>query len=161
MASKRMRRDYFDLEVTDAGWVDADGPPAMPRLVITYDGPRDTLRSVLETDAATRDADTIDVAYRLQGSIDADDAEGVLSVSDRLTGDFLIEVNAAVDPVMTFLRAARRYCEAETDVEGRYTLEVRHDDASAITFEKGTFLVYNADGSLLRQHSLIPSGVEL
>lgn len=160
MTAKRMRRDYFDLDVTDAGWVDSDGSPAMPRLVISYNGPRDTLRSVLTAEDAPRDADTIDVAFRLQDAIDTEDAEGVLSVSDRLTGDFLIELNAGVDPVMTFLRAARRYCESDADAEGRYTLEVRHDDAT-ITFEKDTFLVYNADGSLMRQHSLIPSGVEL
>ncbi|MFW6448774.1 MAG: DUF5793 family protein [Halobacteriota archaeon] len=156
-----MRRDYFDLAVTEAEWVDSDGSPAMPRLVITYDGPRDTLRSVFELDEEPRGADTIDVAFRLRDSIDATDAEGVLSVADRLTGDFLIEVNTGVDPVLTFLRAARRYCEAEADAEGRYALEIRPGEGSSMVFEKGTFLVYNADGSLLRQHSLIPSGVEL
>jgi hypothetical protein len=30
-----------------------------------------------------------------------------------------------------------------------------------VEYDKSTFLVYNDEGNLLRQHSLIPSGVEL
>lgn len=158
-----MRRDYFTLEVHDAGWVEVDGTPAMPKLNITYEGPRETLASALLTDGdELPSSSSIDVSFRLQGSIDDPDAMGVLSLSDRLTGDFLVEMNAEVEPMLAFIRAARRYGETVSDPAGRFSVSIIVDDTNdRVTFEKRTLLVYNSDGSLLRQHSIIPSGVEL
>lgn len=157
-----MRRDYFTLEVIDAGWVDTDGSPTMPKLEISYEGPRETLKSVfLTADDELPPASAVDISLRLQGPIDDPSSMGVMSLSDRLTGDFLVEMNVQLEPMLDFIRAARRYGETVSDSAGRFAVTVHVDEDNQVTFEKRTLLVYNSDGNLLRQHSIIPSGVEL
>jgi len=101
------------------------------------------------------------VAYRLQTSLD-DDATGVVSVTNRITGDFVLELNEDADDVLKFIRAARRYGEHDPDSDGRYyDVRIHIEGDELVTYDKRTFLVYNEEGNLLRNHSLIPSGVEL
>lgn len=143
-----MRRDYFTLEV-------ATGPEE-PEARVGYDGPAEGFEDRLTDDAgAPLSPRQVDVAYRLQGQEYAPDAEGVLAVTNRITGEFILECNAGVDTVRELIEAAR---EVE---DGRYRLVVTVNGREALAHEKSTFLVYNRDGDLLRQHSLIPSGVEL
>ncbi len=157
-----MRRDYFTLEVIDAGWVDTDGSPTMPKLEISYEGPRETLTfDFLKTDGELPPAAAVDVSLRLQDTIEDPESQGVLSLSDRLTGDLFFEMNVHVDPMLDFIRAARRYGETVSDAAGRYTVTIHVGDEHHLTFDKRTLLVYNSEGNLLRQHSIIPSGVEL
>jgi hypothetical protein len=143
-----MRRDYFTLEVaTDSG---------KPEARVGFDGPAEGFEDRLTDDeGAPLSAGQIDVAYRLHGGEYAPDAEGVLAISDRITGDFVLECNAAVETIRELVEAAREYDG------GRYRLVVTINGREALAHEKSTFLVYNRDGDLLRQHSLIPSGVEL
>lgn len=156
-----MRRDYFTLDVSDVDWVETDGEPTRPRVVIDFHGPAEELRARFETPSGELlDADETDVACRLQGDVMDPDTEGVVSVTNRVTGDFIIELNEDADDILTFINAARRYGE-QTDEDGHYHVSVRLDGTELTTYEKDTFLVYNVDGELLRQHSLIPSGVEL
>ena len=82
-------------------------------------------------------------------------------MTNRITGDFVLELNEDADDVLTFIRAAREYGHDADADDGRYRVEVRVDGEEAVAYEKQTFLVYDADGNLLRSHSLIPSGVEL
>ncbi|GAB3672208.1 DUF5793 family protein [Halopiger thermotolerans] len=108
------------------------------------------------------DADETDVALRLQEPL-GNDTDGVVSVTNRVTGEFILELNEDADDVLQFIRAARGYGEDATEDEGRYTVEItlEDEDEPFVTYDKRTFLVYDDEGSLLRQHSLIPSGVEL
>jgi hypothetical protein len=158
-----MRRDYFELNVDHIDWVEADGPPQKPLVRIDFHGPEETLTDRL-TDAdgdLLEDGET-DVAFRLQGDVNDPDATGVVSVTNRITGDFVLELNEDADDVLRFIRAAREYGKSEADDEdGQYRVEIRTDDGDTVVYEKRTFLVYDADGNLLRGHSLIPSGVEL
>jgi hypothetical protein len=85
----------------------------------------------------------------------------VVSVTNRITGDFVLELNEDAEDVLRFVRAARRYGESTDDGDGRYRVEIRVDGEELVVYEKSTFLVYSSDGDLLRSHSLIPSGVEL
>ena len=101
------------------------------------------------------------MAFRLQDSLEASDAGGVVSVTNRITGDFVLELNQTADDVLTFIRAAREYGRASDSDGGRYRVEVSIDGDEVVVYEKQTFLVYDAEGNLLRSHSLIPSGVEL
>ncbi|GAA0677493.1 DUF5793 family protein [Natronoarchaeum mannanilyticum] len=156
-----MRRDYFTLEVSNVDWVEDDGEPAKPTVRIDFEGPASTLRERLTgTDDELLDADQTDVAYRLQTSLD-DDATGVVSVTNRITGDFVLELNEDADDVLKFIRAARRYGEHDPDSDGRYGVRIHIEGDELVTYDKRTFLVYNEEGNLLRNHSLIPSGVEL
>jgi len=157
-----MRRDYFTLDVSDVDWVDEDGEPAQPTVEIDFEGPASTLRERLTgPDGEFLDTEGTDVAYRLQSPLDADDATGVVSVTNRITGDFIIELNEDADDVLTFIRAARRYGEESSESDGRYEVRIYVDGEELVVYDKRTFLVYNSEGNLLRQHSLIPSGVEL
>jgi len=153
-----MRRDYITLHVRPAATA-SDGP-AVPTIVVEYDGPNDLLADRLQhTDGDPLDAADIDVAFRLQTAPDADDATGVFSLTDRLTGEYVLEANVAAEQLLELIPAARKD-EDTGDCPGCYRVELRQDDDTR-TFEKETLLVYDDEGSLLRQHSLIPSGVEL
>lgn len=161
MPYQRMRRDYFTLDVADVDWVERDDDPAKPTLHLSYEGPVEDMRAAFETADDTRvESDNIDVGFRFQAPVDAEDATGVISIAHRLTGEFLLEVNADADDVRRFIRAARSYGEAVPDDTDLYAVVIDHE-AGEMDFEKRTFLVYNRDGRLLRQYSLIPSGVEL
>ncbi|WP_435347518.1 DUF5793 family protein [Haloarchaeobius sp. HRN-SO-5] len=156
-----MRRDYFTLQVSNVDWVDEDGSPQKPTVTISFEGPVSTLRERLTgPEDEPLDASETDVTFRLQTSVDDPDAQGVVSVTNRVTGDFLLELNETADDVLKFIRAARRYGESAGD-EGEYTVHILLDGEDFVTYEKSTFLVYNAEGNLLRNQSLIPSGVEL
>lgn len=157
-----MRRDYFELDVTNIDWVDEDGDPSKPNVVIEFTGPTVDLRNRLtDHDDNLLDADGTDVTFRLTDDVEDSNARGVVAVTNRLTGDFVLELNQEASDVLQFIRAARRYGEATDDGDGRYRVELRVDGDTLTVYEKSTFLVYSADGDLLRSHSLIPSGVEL
>jgi len=151
-----MRRDYVTLNVRHT---DEDGDER-PTAELTFDGPADVLDDRLgDADGDPLEGERIDVAFRFQTGADADAASGVFSLTNRVTGDFVLEVNADADPVLDLVSAARR---GRTDEdEGRYRVVVRRDGENVAVYEKRTLLVYDDEGSLLRQHSLIPSGVEL
>lgn len=157
-----MRRDYFTLEVSNVDWVEEDGEAAKPTVTIDFEGPASSLRERLTgTDDELLDASETDVALRLQPEDVDTDQSGVVSVTNRVTGDFVLELNEDADDVLRFIRAARRYGEVTGGDDGRYHVELRIDDETLASYDKSTFLVYNESGNLLRKDSLIPSGVEL
>lgn len=156
-----MRRDYFTLQVRAVDWFEADGEPTLPQLRIRYEGPSEVLLAGFKRGDNLIQADQVDVGYRLQDPLEDPDATGVLSLTDRQTGEFLLELNATADTIVDFLRAARRYGEIVSDSHGRYRVDIQLGDQDLVSFDKRSLLVYNADGTLLRRHSLIPSGVEL
>lgn len=156
-----MRREHFTLDVSNVDWVETDGDPQKPSVTIDFTGPVAMLRERLTgPDGEPLEAGTIDAVLRLQGPL-GEDTAGVVSLTNRITGDFILELNEDASNVLTFIRAARGYSEEETEDDGRYEVEIRLDGEEFVTYEKATFLVYDDEGNLLRQHSLIPSGVEL
>ena len=156
-----MRREQFALDVRNIDWVETDGNPCQPLARITVTGKTAQLQARLQdVDGERLTADMVDVAYRLKASVEDDPtAVGVVGVANRLTGDFIFETNEDADDVFQFIQAAREYGR-EANTPDRYRIEIVVD-GETITFEKGTFLVYDDDGELLRSRSLIPSGVEL
>lgn len=158
-----MRRDYFELDVENIDWVGDGGEPRKPLVRIDFRGPEEMLRERLTgTGDDLLTAEEVDVAFRLQESLDDDpEAAGVVGVTNRITGDFVLELNEEADDVLRFIRAAREYGQAADDDERRYRVEITIDGEELVVYEKATFLVYGEDGSLLRRESLIPSGVEL
>ena len=157
-----MRRDYFTLEVRNVDWVEEDEEAQKPTVLIDFEGPSSTLRERLTgTSDELLDAGETDVAFRLQGPVDDPDTTGVVSVTNRITGDFILELNEDADDVLKFITAAREYGKETGDMDGRYHVEISINGEDLAEYDKSTFLVYNDEGNLLRQHSLIPSGVEL
>lgn len=156
-----MRREHFTLDVNNVDWIETDGKPSKPSVSIDFTGPATMLRERLTgPDGERLEAKETDVALRLQEPLGTDTA-GVVSVTNRVTGEFILELNEDADDVLQFIRAARGYGEDATEDEGRYEVDLSLDGDHFVTYDKRTFLVYDDEGSLLRQHSLIPSGVEL
>ncbi|WP_306057361.1 DUF5793 family protein [Natronococcus wangiae] len=156
-----MRREHFTLDVCNVDWVETDGEPAKPSVSINCTGPATDLRERLTgPDGEVLEGNETDAALRLQGSLDAD-TDGVVSLANRTTGEFVLELNEEADNVLKFIRAARGYGEEEPDDEGRYEIEILLDGDEFVSYDKQTFLVYDEEGNLLRKHSLIPSGIEL
>lgn len=158
-----MKRDKFELGVSNVGWFEAGDPPEQPHVGIDFHGTSDRLTERLQTtDGELLSAKETDVAFRLQEPLSSDDdANGVVSVTNRFTGDFILELNASAEDVLRFIRAAREYDrESDTD-DGSYCVDISIDGTPVVSHEKSVFLVYDSDGQLLRSESLIPSGVEL
>ena len=156
-----MRRDYFTLDVRNLGGGGDTDDRGIPTVTIDFDGPDDQLTDRLTDDSGTAlEAGELDVSYRLHGPVDEADTGGVVAVTNRVTGDFVLELNADAEDVTRFVDAARVYGKS-TDDGKRYRVELTIDGEPFATYEKSTLLVYDTDGSLLRSHSLIPSGVEL
>ncbi|MFB6074214.1 MAG: DUF5793 family protein [Haloarculaceae archaeon] len=151
-----MRRDYFDVTVRTA---DSTSTDAAPEIVVAFDGPTETIAERLdEPDAGGLEGDQIDVTVRLQTPLDgADDPEGVLSVTDRVTGQFIIEANLDAASVEALVETARERPDDQTD----YAVRITDAAGASRVYEKRTLLVYDVDGSLRRSSSLIPGGVEL
>ncbi|WP_293032474.1 DUF5793 family protein [Natronococcus sp.] len=155
-----MRREHFTLDVSNVDWVETDGEPAKPSVSIDFTGPATALRERLTgPDGDVLEASETDASLRLQGPL-GEETVGVVSVANRTTGEFLLELNEDAGNVLRFIRAARGYGEDGSD-DGRYEIEILFDGEEFVSYDKGTFLVYDEDGNLLRQHSLIPSGIEL
>ena len=147
-----MRRDHFTVAAESLDPADADSPT----LDIEYDGPEETLTAQLTDDGDQITASDIDAAFRFQDDHEAADADGVCSLTHRVTGEYLLEFNADSADILDLVAAARE----ETD-EGNYRIRINRRDAEPIVYELDALLVYDKNGNLLRQHSLIPSGVEL
>ncbi|MDZ7730784.1 MAG: DUF5793 family protein [Natrialbaceae archaeon] len=156
-----MRRDRVTLDVADVSWVDADEPPVKPRLEIDISqseaGVQDRLR---DESGALLEADELDFAYRLQSPLEDADS-GVVGVTNRLTGSYILELNESPATVLQFIKAARHYGEQAAEDAGEYGVDITLDGEALARYDKQMFLVYDDEGNLLRQHSLIPGGVEL
>ena len=157
-----MRRDYFTLTVDGVG----GGSDRRPVVTVGYEGPAGQLETRMTKGEALLDDPEVDVGYRLRGDGDSDgdgdddDPDGVLAVADRVTGEYLLELNAPSANVFALVEAAREFGQT-ADTEERYRIVVERDGEELVTYDKSTLLVYDDDGELLRSRSLIPSGVEL
>jgi hypothetical protein len=138
-----MRREYFTLDVTiEEG--------TKPRITVDFNGPTDSFEDRL----TPLDAEQLDVAYRLLDGSMATGESGVLAVTDRITGDFVLECNADAGTVARLVDAAK-------ENDGCYRFRVSINSREILSCDRSVFLVYSTEGDLLRQHSLIPSGVEM
>ena len=156
-----MRREQFSLDVADVAWVETDAEPRLPTLTIGFEGDPGQLRDRLRgPEGSGTTASEADLAVRLQRSADSGEAEAIVALTYRLTGDYILEVTADPETVLAFTKAARRYGES-ADGGPKYRARLVAGGEELAVFEKETLLVYGPDGELLRQHSLIPGGVEL
>jgi hypothetical protein len=160
-----MRRDNFTTALTDAA-------PDDPTLRIAYDGPADDIaRRFTDRSEELYAAADIDAAFRLTDPVEEPDATGVLSLSHRVTGEFLLEANAPAGQILDLIAAARDGEEQSYAVRVKVdNIDLERTDAAAsgvdadeagLTYELQALFVYDTSGELLRQHSLIPSGVEI
>lgn len=151
-----MRRDYFTLDV------EASGADRKPTVTIEFDGPTGPFEERLTDETGSLlEAAQVDVSYRLRTDEMTSDAMGVFSVTNRITGDYVLEVNVGADVVMELVDTARATGEDDEGGGGCYRVVVVTEDGERLVHDKSTLLVYDDDGEVLRGYSLIPSGVEL
>jgi hypothetical protein len=161
-----MRREDISLVVSDVEWIESNDDPHKPTLSLWLDDGTETLSRRLQSeDGAPLTAGEVDVTVRLHDDPQNPEATGVVAVTNRITGEYVLECNVEAETAIEFARAARRYGEA-TDDEALYGVDLcAGDDADeetiVATYDKRTLLVYGESGELLREHSLIPSGVEI
>ncbi|MFB6114584.1 MAG: DUF5793 family protein [Halodesulfurarchaeum sp.] len=156
------------LEVTNVDWIDTGESPARPALSFQYTESPTHLEelvkspdsTVLKPDSTVQDGEEVDVTFRFQAPVSTPDTHGVLALSNNGTGDFILEVETPATPIQNLIVAVRRYADG-TEHETRYTVRLHVEEESVLTFEKELLLVYDPDGTLLRNHSLIPSGIEI
>ena len=139
-----MRREDFRTDV------DVDEP--VPELTVAFEGTPQVLRDRLDG-GDPLGANEIDVAYRQTPT----EESGVLSVTDRLTGEYIFEAPLADSALRDLVETAAAREKDERD----YALTIDPGDGQEFVFEKSTLLVYDVDGNLDRDRSLIPGGVEL
>jgi len=64
----------------------------------------------------------------------------VVGVTNRYTGDFILELNETATDVLPFIHAAR---DSAGDEDARYRVEIDVDGERLVTYDKHTFLVYD------------------
>jgi len=151
-----MRRDYFASTVDD----NTGEGTQRPVLTIEYDGPDGRLAERMEAGGSLRDDGDVDVAYRLKPEDGDASDDGVLALADRVTGEYVLELNVPTPDLYALVEAAREYGQS-AETEDRYRIVLNTDGDHLATYDKSTLLVYDEAGELLRSRSLIPSGVEL
>lgn len=145
-----MRRDKISLRFRPADV----GDTPVPRVVVAFDGPSDRLDEQLRSaEGEFLIADELDVSFRYTTPVDHPDGAGVFSVTDRLTGEYVLEADTDADRVESLIASAR------TVDDGRYVVQFEGEESRE--YEMRTLLVYDDDGNLRRELSLIPGGVEL
>lgn len=156
-----MRRENLSADIENVDWVDTEQQPDQPCFTIEFDGPEEELRDRFrKPDNSGYTPDDLDIFYRLQKSDHPSVTGGVFSISDSLTGELLIEINASPDLIEKFVYAVRQYAST-VDEDIRFEVRIRVQDQQVAVFDKETLLVYGADGTLLRRRSLIPDGIEI
>lgn len=119
---------------------------------IEWSGSKDQLKAAFESPVRNQYSPAdIDIAYRMQPSRHPAASGGVLSLTDAMTGTYLFEVNVSPSTIEELVQAA----------DDGYVVELCHDDETTATVPKETLLVYGADGTLLRERSVIPDSVEI
>jgi hypothetical protein len=141
-----MDRESFDVSVQPSGddW---------PLLRVDATDAGDVVGHLAGPGESGLPAEDVDVTYR---EIDGGE-RGVLGVSNRLTGAFLLEAPLAANRVAALVEAV---LETKAADDGHYRLEIVRG-GEVTSYDEETLLVYDAEGNLLRARSLIPGGVEL
>ncbi len=155
-----MRRQAFTVAMRHVEPGQGAKTAPLPTLRLRYDGAGSDLRSALEGANGTHLSETdIDVSLRLKGAFE-ERPDGVLSVSERLTGDFVCECNVDARDVFEFLSATKRRA-ATVDGPAKYRIQFVAEGTPIRTYEMDTFLVYTQSGTLQESESLLPNGAQL
>lgn len=155
-----MQREKLSLVVDNVEWVTRDQHMEQPCLIVEYDGEKSTLVDRFRKPGASGYTPSdLDLFYRFRPSAHKPTGRGVFAVGDRVTGKLLLEITAPRDRIELFVSAMRQYTDrTEDDPTYRVELWTRTRVAE---FETEAFLVYSADGRLIRQQSLIPDWIEI
>lgn len=162
IVSRGMDRDRFHVTTLGTHAEGAGDRLAQPELQFQFEGSVEGLRRLLT--ARLREdttAEDLEVAFRMLPAAAQGDL-GLLSLTDRVTGHYIIETEMAVAPLEEFIHAVGVSGSDDVgDQDPRYRVALYASTEPVTSFEMDLLLVYDADGTLRRTGSLIPSGVDL
>lgn len=101
----------------------------------------------------------IDVTYRYQTSEDKIQGAGVLAVTDNITGEFIVEANAHPALIEEVVERSKEY--AHTTGGDAFRIRLSCNDGTTHEYAKDVLLVFNREGTLLRDKSLIPNNIHI
>lgn len=155
-----MQREQLWFEVEKTCRTDAEEGSGRPVLRIQFEGARthltDQLRAQLRTGTSAED---IDISFRSLGPSTTAE-RGVLAVTDRVTGDYIFECEGDVELIHDLIKTVGEYADSPGETTA-YAVEIRARNDVVSEFSKEVLLVYTADGTLLRDKSLIPGHIEM
>lgn len=155
-----MSVDDWNLQTSHTDRIDTDGVTLTPVLHLRFSGHSNELMAQLpNTGTGNEYPEDIDVAFQLQAPPDDSDASGDLTVSDRLTGEYIIEFEVAAKRVFEFVRSVHEYADV-TGNEVSYIVSLDAEDGTAMEFQNQVLIVRTTDGELYRTLSLIPTWVD-
>jgi len=155
-----MERSQFTVRIAASESPTNDSGIDQPTLCLEFDGTADRLYEHLSS--RLRDdlsGDEVDVSFRTVATTDQTDT-GMVTLSDRITGAYILEVKMPTETVIEFVQDVRTYA-GESGQDPRYTVQIRAEEKTITTFEQELLLVYDSDGTLRRHASLIPNDTEV
>lgn len=128
------------------------GDRGRPVIAIEYDGPAGRLAGALaEVNEGPIGPDDLEVSVR---PAPATKGGGVLAIAGAATGGYFLETPVDLHAVTGVTRAARDR-EVET-----VAVVLQPIDGDPIEFDTRTILIYDDDGEIRHDRSLVPGGVQ-
>ena len=154
-----MSSDRWRLGTRHADSIENGDLPMRPELVFQFDGDYETLIDQLPNTGTGGDyPEEIDVTFQLHSAVDDSD-RGTLALSDRTTGEYLIEMEVSANRIFEFVLSVHQYAD-KVGNEGEYGVTFEAENGTAMEYIVEPLLVYQMDGELYRSRSLIPTWVE-
>lgn len=148
------------LTLTNVDWLQDESVPCLPCLQVQIDIPEEmSIERLRGPDGEYYESDDVDVFYRHQ-PVEPPVESGVLSLADRLTGEYILEIPASPHLIEKAVYAVQEY-GTHQEVNPQFETKIQIGDRQLASFSKETLLIYAIDDELLRDRSLIPSGIEI
>jgi len=155
-----MERSQFTVCTSTSESSTNDSGPDQPTLCLEFDGTADRLHEHLSSRLRNDlSGDEVDVSFRAVATPDQTDS-GVVTLSDRITGAYILESKTPTETVTEFVQDVRTYA-GHSGQDPRYTVQIRAEEKTITAFEQELLLVYDSDGTLRRHASLIPNDTEV
>lgn len=154
-----MHRTECTVNTTNLDWEQAqENSPERPTVIIPVSIPSDAFEEHLRRgDDELLPADDIDVTFRYQTQTETMPGTGVLAVTDNVTGEFIVEANTNPALIDEIVETSKAY--AHTTDDEPFKIRLSCNDRGSYEFIQNLLLVFDRDGDLLRDKSLIPNDV--
>ena len=136
-------------------WAHSKGSPKVPALVVIFEGRSlaciDRLREFSVDESLP---EQLDVLFRV--NLEDPDIPGVLGIGNRLTGDYLLEIEVDRTRIFRFVDVVHRYAD-ETGRGVQYDLWISSGDGLVMDYALQVLQVYSYDGDIIRNRSILPT----
>lgn len=139
-------------------WAHSKGSPKVPDLVVVFEGLSlsciDRLREFSGDESLP---EQLDVLFRVNQ--DDPNTPGVLGIGNRLTGDYLLEIEVDRTRIFSFVDVVHRYADT-TGRDVQYELWISSEDGLVVDYALQVLPVFSSDDGILRHRSVLPVWVD-